>query len=103
MSQRVLVVEDEDKLRRVLALQLQSSGFDVDQAASAEEAQRLADRADVVLTDVRRPGLDGLALLQSLRRQNSATPVIVMTAFGSVDTAVQAMKTGAADFLTKPF
>ncbi|MDZ4799755.1 MAG: sigma-54 dependent transcriptional regulator [Bryobacteraceae bacterium] len=102
-TQRVLVVEDEDKLRRILQLQLQSSGFEVDQAGSAEEALRIADRADVVVTDLRLPGMDGLSLLTALRRQNSATPVIVMTAFGSVETAVEAMKAGAADFVTKPF
>src|SRR4051794_14895835 len=103
MSKRVLVVEDEDKLRRVIQLQLQSAGFDVDQSASAEEALRLAERADLVLTDLRLPGMDGLALLAALRRQNSQTPVVVMTAFGSVETAVEAMKSGASDFLLKPF
>lgn len=101
--QRVLIVEDEEKLRRVLQLQLQSSGFEVDLAGTAEDALRVADRADVVVTDLRLPGMDGLSLLASLRRQNSATPVIVMTAFGSVETAVEAMKAGAADFVTKPF
>ena len=103
MKQRVLVVEDEDKLRRVIELQLESAGFDVDQAGTAEDALRLADRADLVLTDLRLPGMDGLQLLAQLRRQNSLTPVIVMTAFGSVEGAVEAMKTGAADFLLKPF
>ena len=100
---RVLVVEDEEKLRRVVELQLQSSGFEVDRAGSAEEALRLSDRADLVLTDLRLPGMDGLALLAALRRQNATTPVIVMTAYGSVETAVQAMKAGAADFIMKPF
>jgi DNA-binding NtrC family response regulator len=103
MKQRVLVVEDEDKLRRVIQLHLQSSGYEVDQAGSAEEAVRMADRADLILTDLRLPGMDGLSLLHSIRHQNSATPVIVMTAFGSVETAVEAMKSGAADFLIKPF
>ena len=103
MKQRVLVVEDEEKLRRVIQLQLQSAGFDVDQAGSAEEAVRLSDRADLVLTDLKLPGMDGLQLIAALRRQNSHTPVIVITAFGSVETAVEAMKAGAADFVTKPF
>jgi DNA-binding NtrC family response regulator len=100
---RVLVVEDEEKLRRVLELQLRSAGFDVDQAGTAEAALPLAERADLVLTDLRLPGMDGLSLLATVRRQNSAVPVIVMTAFGSVETAVEAMKAGAADFLIKPF
>ena len=103
MKQRVLIVEDEEKLRRVVQLQLQAAGFDVDQAGSAEEAMRSADRADLIITDLKLPGMDGLQLIGSLRRQDSRTPVIVITAFGSVETAVEAMKSGAADFLTKPF
>jgi len=103
MKSRILVVEDEDKLRRVLELQLRSSDFEVDQAASAEEALKLSDRADVVLTDLRLPGMDGLELIHVIRRQNTRTPIIVMTAFGTVETAVEAMKSGAADFLLKPF
>src|SRR5918993_3510568 len=103
MKQRVLVVEDEDKLRRVIQLQLQSAGFEVDQSGSAEDAMRRADRADLVITDLKLPGMDGLQLISALRRQNSRTPVIMITAFGSVETAVEAMKAGAADFVTKPF
>ena len=102
-KQRVLLVEDEEKLRRVLELQLRSAGFDVDQAGSAESALPLAERCDIVITDLRLPGMDGLNLLGGIRRQNSSVPVIVMTAFGSVETAVEAMKAGAADFLIKPF
>jgi len=103
MTPRVLVVEDEEKLRRVIQLHLQGSGFEVEQAGSAEDAVLRAERADLILTDLRLPGQDGLEFLASVRRQNPNTPVIVMTAFGSVETAVQAMKAGAADFLTKPF
>jgi DNA-binding NtrC family response regulator len=102
-QQRVLVVEDEEKLRRVVQLQLQSAGFEVDQAGSAEDALRSADRADLIITDLKLPGMDGLQLISALRRQNSRTPVVVITAFGSVETAVEAMKSGAADFVTKPF
>ena len=103
MSARVLVVEDEDKLRRVIELQLRSAGFEVEQARAAEDALRLADGVDAVLTDLRLPGQDGLELLCSIRQQNPHTPVIVMTAFGSVETAVEAMKCGASDFILKPF
>lgn len=103
MKQRILVVEDEEKLRRVVQLQLASAGFDVELAGSAEEAMRLADRADLVLTDLKLPGANGLSLLPALRAQNATIPVVVMTAFGSVETAVEAMKAGAFDFLTKPF
>jgi len=103
MKTRVLIVEDEEKLRRVLELQLRSAGFEVEQAGSAEEALKLADRAELILTDLRLPGMDGLQLLALLRRQNNETPVLVMTAYGTIETAVEAMKAGAADFLPKPF
>ena len=103
MKATVLVVDDEEKLRRVVELQLKSAGFEVEQAGSAEEALRLADRAQVILTDLRLPGISGLELLAHLRRQDFHTPVIVMTAYGSIETAVDAMKAGAADFLPKPF
>ncbi|MBK9170294.1 MAG: sigma-54-dependent Fis family transcriptional regulator [Bryobacterales bacterium] len=103
MKRRILVVEDEAKLRRVIELHLEAAGFDVDQAASAEEGLRLTENADVVLTDLRLPGMDGLELLSRLKAQNGDATVIVMTAFGTVENAVEAMKAGAADFLLKPF
>ncbi len=103
LRHRILIVEDEEKLRRVLQLQLQSGGYDVELAGSAEEALRLSDRAELVLTDLRLPGMDGLELLALLRRQNALVPVIVMTAFGTIENAVEAMKSGASDFLLKPF
>jgi DNA-binding NtrC family response regulator len=103
MKKRILIVEDEDKLRRVLELQLVSAGFDVDQAASAEDGLKVVDRADLVLTDLKLPNMDGLQLLSLIRRQNAQVPVIVMTAYGTIETAVESMKAGATDFLLKPF
>ena len=103
MKKRILVVEDEEKLRRVIELQLLSSGFEVDKAATAEEGLKIVDRADLVLTDLKLPNMDGLDFLGQIRRQNSQVPVLMMTAFGSVETAVGAMKAGATDFLLKPF
>jgi DNA-binding NtrC family response regulator len=103
VKQRILVVEDEEKLRRVVGLQLESAGFEVELAGSAEAALRLAERADLVLTDLRLPAMDGMGLLEAVRRQNSRIPVVVMTAYGTVEVAVEAMKKGAADFLPKPF
>jgi DNA-binding NtrC family response regulator len=103
MKKRILVVEDEEKLRRVIELQLTSAGFDVDKAANAEDALKIVDRADMVLTDLKLPNMDGLEFLALIRRQNSVVPVVMMTAFGSVETAVGAMKAGATDFLLKPF
>jgi DNA-binding NtrC family response regulator len=103
MKKRILVVEDEDKLRRVIELQLLTSGFDVDKAATAEDGLKTVDRADLVLTDLKLPNMDGLQFLNVIRRQNAQVPVVMMTAFGSVETAVEAMKAGANDFLLKPF
>ena len=103
MKQRVLIVEDEEKLRRVMQLQLASAGFEVDQAGTAEQGLKMVDRADLVLTDLRLPGMDGLDLLARIRQQNTVVPVVIMTAFGSIETAVEAMKRGATDFLLKPF
>jgi DNA-binding NtrC family response regulator len=103
MKKRILVVDDEEKLRRVIELHLLSAGFDVDKARSAEEALKLVERADMVITDLRLPSMDGLQLLSLIRRQNAHAPVVVMTAFGTVENAVEAMKSGATDFLLKPF
>jgi len=103
MKTRILIVEDEEKLRRVLSLHLESLGYEVASTASAEEALRLAPQVQLVLTDLRLPGMNGLELLEAIQRQNARLPVIVMTAYSSVETAVDAMKKGAADFLPKPF
>jgi two-component system, NtrC family, response regulator AtoC len=103
MKKHILVVEDEEKLRRVIELQLTSAGFEVDKAATADEGLKVADRADLILTDLRLPRMDGLEFLAQIRRQNTQVPVIMMTAYGSIETAVESMKAGATDFLLKPF
>jgi DNA-binding NtrC family response regulator len=103
MKKRILIVEDEEKLRRVIELQLISAGFEVDKAGGAELGLQTVDRADLVLTDLRLPGMDGLEFLAKIRIQNALVPVIIMTAFGTIETAVEAMKNGATDFLLKPF
>jgi DNA-binding NtrC family response regulator len=99
----VLVIEDEEKARRVVGLQLSSDGYAVKAVGTAEEGLKLAGEADLVLTDLKLPGMDGLALLEKLHAQNAHLPVIVMSAFGTVEIAVEAMKKGAVDFLPKPF
>lgn len=102
-SGRILVVEDEDKLRRVIELQLQSAGFDTDGVSTAEQAISLAALADLIITDLRLPGMDGLQLIQQLQARGVQAGIVVMTAHGSIENAVEAMKRGAADFLQKPF
>jgi len=105
VSERViLVVDDEPAQRTVLGGFLRKRGFEVAQGASVEEALAhvSARTIDLVLTDLRMPGGGGLALLEGVRAINPEIPVVVMTAFGTVATAVDAMKKGAADYLTKP-
>jgi len=102
-KQTVLVIEDEEKARRVVGLQLSSDGYAVKAVGTAEEGLKQAGEADLVLTDLKLPGMDGLALLEKLHAQNAHLPVIVMSAFGTVEIAVEAMKKGAVDFLPKPF
>ncbi|MBV9158114.1 MAG: sigma-54-dependent Fis family transcriptional regulator [Acidobacteriaceae bacterium] len=100
---RILVVEDEDKLRRVIQLHLESAGFEVDGAPSAEQGLPLATLANLIITDLRLPGMDGLHFIQQLQARGIQAAVIVITAHGSVEAAVEAMKLGATDFLQKPF
>src|ERR1700722_9736614 len=99
--QSILVIEDEEKQRRVVGLHLSSAGFEVKAVGTAEEGLKLAGDVDLILTDLKLPGMDGLALLEKLNTQNSHAPVIVMSAFGTVEIAVEAMKKGAIDFLPK--
>src|SRR6266700_4193182 len=99
----IAVIEDEEKYRRVIGLHLASIGYEVKAAGTAEEGLKHAADADLVLTDLKLPGMDGLALLERLHTANAHTPVIVMSAFGTVEIAVEAMKKGAVDFLPKPF
>ena len=105
MTERVvLVVDDEAAQRTVLAGFLRKRGLEAITASGVEEAVQVVSSrtVDLVLTDLNMPGKDGLALIDSLRAVNPELPVIVMTAFGTVASAVAAMKRGAADYLTKP-
>ena len=100
----VLIVEDKESLREVLRRTLEQRGLAVSEAADAYEARRrlLSERFLVVLTDLRLPGGSGFDVLAVAREADPELPVIVMTAYGTVEDAVRAMKEGAADFLTKP-
>ncbi len=101
----VLIVDDEPNVRKVLGALLEQSGYTTTRAESAAEALRLvrAHDPDLVLTDLKMPAMDGLQLLAELRRDFPEIPVVMLTAHGTVETAVEAMKRGAHDFLTKPF
>ncbi|HEY9403280.1 MAG TPA: sigma-54 dependent transcriptional regulator [Pyrinomonadaceae bacterium] len=100
----ILLVEDKDSLRRVLRLTLEHAGYTVAECADAREAAAEITRAPyrLVLTDLRMPHGSGLDVLRAARAADPDVPVVVMTAYGSIDEAVQAMKDGAHDFLQKP-
>ncbi|WP_448874908.1 sigma 54-interacting transcriptional regulator [Desulfobulbus propionicus] len=100
----VLLVDDETDLLRLWRLRLESSGYAVVTAESGEEALAAfaAHKPDVVLTDLRMPGIDGMALFEALRQYNKSIPVIIITAHGSIPEAVEATRQGVFSFLTKP-
>ena len=102
---RVLVIEDEKKLSDFIVKGLRQEGFSVDLAATAAEAEdrRLNGVYDLLIMDVNLPDGDGFALLAAMRREGDATPVLMLTARGSVDDKVRGLETGANDYLTKPF
>src|SRR5918992_4637183 len=101
----LLIVDDEKALREAIAERLTDHGFIVEQAASGENAlQRLSDFAfDVILTDLRLPGIDGRKVLDAAIERYPDIIAIVITGYGTVKDAVDAIKHGAADFITKPF
>jgi two-component system response regulator AtoC len=102
---RVLVVDDEENIRLVLRTLLKKNGYDVEVADSGESALALVDSfgPDVILTDVRMPKMSGLDLLATLKAKNAIATVIVMSAYGSMDLALEAIKAGAYDYISKPF
>src|SRR6187401_2426923 len=103
-SARILVADDEPNLRRVLTAILRREGYDVLQAADGSEAiDLLAEPLDVVITDLKMPRVDGMEVLRHASAQLPNVPVIMITAFGTVDNAVAAVKAGAFDYLEKPF
>jgi two-component system, NtrC family, response regulator AtoC len=102
---RVLIVDDEKQIRRILGVMLQDLGHVVGEAGSGEEALGMESSfaPDIVLIDLSLPGIDGLETLARLLERNPARDCIMMTAYGSIRTAVEAMRLGAADYVTKPF
>src|SRR5262245_35949191 len=102
---QILVVDDEPNLRRVLRAQLERDGYDVHTAEDGEQALALLSdhHIDLVITDLRMPKIDGMELLRRIGALEEGTPVVMITAHGTVDTAVEALKTGAFDYITKPF
>ncbi len=102
---KILVVDDDRGLRKSLSLILTDAGYEVRVAEDGEDglARALSERPQLILCDVRMPKKDGLAFLKDYRQAGGEALVLVMTAYGSMDLAVQAMKAGAYDYLPKPF
>jgi DNA-binding NtrC family response regulator len=101
----ILVVDDDDRLRATLEMLIGNLGHEVLLASDVESAELVLGKrdADVVISDLRMPGGSGIDLLESIKRSGRDTPVIMLTAYGTVETAVEAMRKGAFDFLLKPF
>jgi len=104
MGARVLLVDDEKDFVEVLAERLQNRGFDVRQAFNGEDAIDLLNQqeADVVILDVLMPGKDGVQTLSEIKQLKPLTEVIMLTGYGTIETAIQGMKFGAYDYLMKP-
>lgn len=103
---RILIVDDEANIRTMVRIALQKDGHTVDQAADGPDALAKfgeGNEWDLVLLDQRMPGMEGLEVLRTMRRRDTTARVVMITAFGTIDLAVEAMKAGATDFLRKPF
>jgi len=104
VSERILLIDDDESIRKVIGYMLEEAGYAAETAATAAEGLQAfrSQRPDLVLTDVKMPRKSGIELLSELKSIDPSVPVIILTAFGTVETAVEAMKRGAADYLTKP-
>jgi DNA-binding NtrC family response regulator len=105
-GKRILIADDETNIRTVLELLFESEGYRIDCVADGDGAWRLLQSGEdygLVISDLRMKGLDGISLLSRMRESGIGTPFVLMTAYGTVETAVDAMKLGAVDVVTKPF
>lgn len=104
-QKNILIVDDEAKMRRILEIMLQQMEFNVFQAEDGLKALQVTqdEQIDLIITDLQMPNLDGLGLLKQLRAKSNTVPVIMVTAHGTVETAVTAMQYGASDYILRPF
>ena len=105
MSRNVLVIDDEENLRHMLTVVLEKAGYAVSSAADGKEALSLTETTpfNLILCDLRMPEMDGLAFLEEASTRGIEAPILMMSAYGTIDTAVEAMKLGASDYISKPF
>lgn len=104
-KQRILVIDDEENMRHMLQVLLTKSGYDIVTAGDGQEGQEIlqSEQFNFVLCDIKMPKVDGLAFLKSTVKKRITIPIIMMSAYGTIDTAVEAMKSGAYDYISKPF
>ncbi|MGF1571555.1 MAG: sigma-54-dependent transcriptional regulator [Sumerlaeia bacterium] len=102
---RLLIAEDEERMRRLLGMLLSNADYELELVADGREALNAfrENPHDVVITDLRMPNMSGMELIKEIREDDPDTPIIVITAFGSIESAVDAMRAGATDYITKPF
>ncbi|HDS09844.1 MAG TPA: response regulator, partial [Firmicutes bacterium] len=105
MKDKVLIIEDEKKMREVLQLYLEKKNYEVLLAEDGVVGVEMARKNDIscVVTDLKMPRMNGIDVLKNIKEINNDIPVIIITAFGTIDTAIQAIKIGAYDYITKPF
>ncbi|MBU1399298.1 MAG: response regulator, partial [Proteobacteria bacterium] len=104
-KKRLLVIDDEENMRHMLTAMLKKSGYVVDTAADGLEGLSMIDkeRYDFILCDIKMPKMNGMDFLKRTRDKIGSTTVIMMSAYGTIDTAIEAMKEGAYDYISKPF
>jgi len=104
-SKRILIVDDEESFRHMLSVILIKEGYEVETSPNAQEGLKKAvgSSFDQILCDIRMPGMDGLGFLQEIKKTDLETTIIVMSAYGTADIAIEAMKLGAYDYISKPF
>lgn len=101
----ILIVDDEEKIRNLISIMLERKGYRVDQANDGKDAlaKLLSSTYDLVISDIKMPEIDGKELIKRMKKQGIITPVVFITAFATIDSAVEMMRHGAVDYITKPF
>ena len=104
-QKRLLIIDDEENMRHMLSAMLGKSGYQVDTASDGVEALKIIDQTlyDFILCDIKMPNMDGMQFLKAAQDKILSSTVIMMSAYGSIDTAIEAMKMGAYDYISKPF
>lgn len=105
MSKKILIVDDERNIRTTLKMCLSGEGYEIDTAVNGEDGLEKAekDKYDLIFLDIKMPGMNGMEILEELRKRGNKTNIVIMTAYGTIEDAVKAMKLHAVDFIPKPF